>query len=169
MSKKGKRLREFEKKNKTFSVRENRRNDTSREDMSSEVITFEQRNSRSVSGTKKEKKKKKRVWNTRRLVTSGLIALFIVIAGISAFRLIKLNIERNNLVQKQAELNLIKEELTAELEHIDSAEYIEQQARKNLRLIKKNEILFVLPEDDSENTKDSDSGEEQTKDGQAEN
>ena len=167
MSKKGKRLREFETKNKTFSVRESRRNDTSREDMSSEVITFEQRNSRSVSGTKKEKKK--RVWNTRRLVTSGLIALFIVIAGISAFRLIKLNIERNNLVQKQAELNLIKEELTAELEHIDSAEYIEQQARKNLRLIKKNEILFVLPEDDSENTKDSDSGEEQTKDGQAEN
>ena len=72
-------------------------------------------------------------------------------------------------MQKQAELNLIKEELTAELEHIDSAEYIEQQARKNLRLIKKNEILFVLPEDDSENTKDSDSGEEQTKDGQAEN
>ena len=150
MSKKGKRLREFEKKNKTFSVRESRKNDTSREDMSSEVITFEQRNSRSVSGTKKEKKKKKRVWNTRRLVTSGLIALFIVIAGISAFRLIKLNIERNNLVQKQAELNLIKEELTAELEHIDSAEYIEQQARKELKMIKSGEILFLVSDEQGE-------------------
>ena len=61
-------------------------------------------------------------------------------------------------MERQAELSQLKEELTAELEHVDSAEYIEQQARKTLRLIKKNEILFVLP-DSKNDIKDSDEAE----------
>ena len=62
---------------------------------------------------------------------------------------------------------------------MDSAEYIEQQVRESLRLIKKNEILFILSEqaagknneetagEDDANAEEGDSqGEE---DGQAEN
>ena len=79
--------------------------------------------------------------------------------GVSTIKLLQLKGERDKLAEKNAELEKTKEDLTAELEHIDSAEYIEQQARKTLRLIKENEILFILP---------SELDKETVKDGQAE-
>lgn len=166
MSKKGKRLREFEKNNKTFRVRESRKKDAA----SGSDPELKRENTR---------KKKRTVINTRRLATTAVALLFVVLVGASAFKLISLTIEKNNLQQRQEELNLEKEELSAELEHVDSAEYIEQQARESLRLIKKNEILFILSEeaagendeeaageDDANAEDDGSQGEE---DGQAEN
>lgn len=96
----------------------------------------------------------------RRLVASTVILIFVVSIGVSAVKLIQLKNEKDKLLDRQAELMLLKEDLTAELDHVDSPEYIEQQARKNLRLIKENEILFILPE--KPNKDDS-------KDGQAQN
>jgi len=169
MSKKGKRLREFEKKNRAFNVRESKpkeRTDIRREEEMGEVLDINRRIKNS-SETKDNKKKKKTVINTRKLVASIVIVVFIFSIGMSAIKLIKLKNEKDELAERQAELKELKEELTTELEHIDSAEYIEQQARKTLRLVKKNEILFILSEGDkykAENTQ-----EEDTDDGQAEN
>ena len=166
MSKKGKRLREFEKNNKTFSVRESRKKAAAP-------------GSDSEPARENIKKRKRIVINARSLAATVVVLLFVVLVGASAFKLIKLTIEKNDLEQRQEELNLEKEELSAELEHVDSAEYIEQQVRESLRLIKKNEILFILSEqaagknneetagEDDANAEEGDSqGEE---DGQAEN
>lgn len=142
MSKKGKRLREFEKKNKTFNIREAKPKESV------------------PAQTEPKKTKKKTVLHMRRLVASTVILIFVVSIGVSAVKLIQLKNEKDKLLDRQAELMLLKEDLTAELDHVDSPEYIEQQARKNLRLIKENEILFILPE--KPNKDDS-------KDGQAQN
>ncbi len=156
MSKKGKRLREFEKKNRAFTVREARAKDYSSGESSGALFDIERRDK--DSSEKKNNKKKKKVINVKRLTTSAVLLIFVVSVGFSAFKLFKLKCEKDSLMERQAELSQLKEELTAELEHVDSAEYIEQQARKTLRLIKKNEILFVLP-DSKNDIKDSDEAE----------
>lgn len=160
MSKKGKRLREFEKKNRTFSVRETKPKDSVSQSNADEVFDI-RRGDGDSSGKNENSKKKKTVINVRRLALSSLVLVFVVSVSISAFKLLNLKSERDRLTERQTELEEIKEELNAELEHIDSAEYIEQQARKNLRLIKKNEILFILSDSD----KNKSDGE---KDGMAE-
>ena len=42
----------------------------------------------------------------------------------------------------------LKEDLSAEMEFINSADYIEQQARKDLKMIKENELLFIISDED---------------------
>jgi cell division protein FtsB len=42
----------------------------------------------------------------------------------------------------------MKEELTLQLENVNSDEYIEEQARKELKLMKGNELIFYFTEDD---------------------
>ena len=48
-----------------------------------------------------------------------------------------------------------RKELKIELRNVNSKEYIEEQARKQLRLVDPDEILFVFPnEKDKDNAKD---------------
>jgi len=61
--------------------------------------------------------------------------------------IVKLTLQRNELQAKNADLIKLKEDLTAETEYINSAEYIEQQARKELKMIKENELLFIISDD----------------------
>lgn len=145
MGKKGKRLREFEKKNREFSVRESGKRVRTSSARNDGVVEFE---SRKKNSPENEKKTKKTVINVKRFAISAVILIFVVSVGFSSVKLLKLKGEKDSLTEKQESLDQIREELTAELEYIDSEEYIEQQARKNLRLIKKNEILFILSEDD---------------------
>ena len=66
MSKKGKRLREFEKKNRAFTVREARAKDYSSGESSGALFDIERRDK--DSSEKKNNKKKKKVINVKRLI-----------------------------------------------------------------------------------------------------
>lgn len=142
MNKKGKRLREFEKKNREFSVR----------DISSkkprkhiEEVTEVKEN----SAKEQRKKKKIVVLNVKRLAISTIVLVFIVAIGVSGLKILSLRNEYDNLLERKMELEKLKAQLSNELEYVDSKEYIEQQARKSLKLVMDNEILFLLPEEDS--------------------
>ena len=58
------------------------------------------------------------------------------------------HIQKKELQAKNAELIKLKEDLSAEMEFINSADYIEQQARKDLKMIKENELLFIISDED---------------------
>jgi cell division protein FtsB len=60
------------------------------------------------------------------------------------FRLISLKIEESRAESDLAALQKEKQELEEELSHVYSKEYIEQQARAELRMIFPGEILYVL-------------------------
>ncbi len=118
------------------------------------------------------KKKNKRLsWG--RLLIFAVIILTIAYFIVSGIKIIRLNAEKEEAQARQEELLRIKEDLTAEYENINSAQYIERLARKNLKLVKSNELLFILPEstegqaeDESEADSgiDSDTEDENTKD-----
>ncbi len=147
MSKRGKRLREFEKNNRTFNITE------ARQKRAEKYSHLESKNSgrdvlKEESQTPEKRKKRTKIVNTKRFIASVIIVMIIASVGMSAINIIKLTVQRNELQAQNADLIKFKEDLTSELEYINSAEYIEQQARKELKMIKENELLFIV--DDQE-------------------
>ncbi|NLT47629.1 MAG: hypothetical protein GXX92_04375 [Clostridiales bacterium] len=85
------------------------------------------------------------VKNMRRRIVYSLIFIVIgVIIGVSVYNVITLKMEeaaaQAQLEALEAEKRLLEEELSV----VDSSEYIEQQAREQLRMILPGETLYVL-------------------------
>ena len=137
MSKKGKRLREFEKNNRTYTFAERTK------------VAHKEKTKEEVIQSRPERKKKKlKIVNMKRFIASVIVVILIASVGMSAINIIKLTIQKNELQAKNAELIKLKEDLSAEMEFINSADYIEQQARKDLKMIKENELLFIISDED---------------------
>lgn len=108
------------------------------------------------------RKKRIRI-NKARIAIYAVIVALIVYFGASAMKIVKLNSERDELYAYNEELQHEKESLQLKLENISSPDYIESQARKDLKLVKPNELIFVFPEEDYENdeeTKDAKEAED---------
>lgn len=97
-------------------------------------------------------RKKKTLRNSWPLV---IIVIAIILAGAYLVRA-QIHIRALALQEKEAQkqnmqLQAQKSDLESQLENINSKEYIERIARRDLKLIKPNEILFILPEIGKEN------------------
>lgn len=103
-------------------------------------------------------KKKKRIAGKAGLIAAALIILVIAYFVMSGIKIIKLNQEKEEAEARKQELINRKEELMAEYENINSAQCIERLARRDLKLVKSDELLFILP-DDTLKEKDNDQGE----------
>ncbi|WP_281522919.1 FtsB family cell division protein [Mogibacterium timidum] len=130
-----------------------------REVRSSDGVAGAAQEAGSRAGSKKNKKNKKRRLsamlskpkNRRNLIISAVVLLLF---AASVRNIIKLELENRRLTLKNRELKETKKELQIELKNVNSKEYIEEQARKQLRLVNPDEILFVFPND-----KDKSNGE----------
>jgi cell division protein FtsB len=134
MSKKGKRLREFEKNNRTFNISEAQQKRANKRTQAEK--------------TTKVEKKKTKVSGATRLVVGIVLIVAVVSVSFSAAKIINFKSQRDELLEKNQELTNKKEDLTQEFENITSTESMEQAARKKLKMIKDNEILFLLPEEE---------------------
>ena len=65
---------------------------------------------------------------------------------VSAVKIFNLNQEKAKIEAENQELKETVEDLKLQQETIHSDQYMEGLARRQLRLVKENEILFVLPE-----------------------
>ena len=74
------------------------------------------------------------------------VALFAItaVAVINALHVRDLMDQKAEAEQKLSELQAVIEEKNAELSHVDSPEYLEQQARSQLGMIYDGEILYKL-------------------------
>ncbi|MGN1413581.1 MAG: septum formation initiator family protein [Anaerovoracaceae bacterium] len=73
--------------------------------------------------------------------------MFLLVVGISVKNIYDLK-EREAVLQKENQkLEQMKEELAVELENVNTDEYIEEKARRELKLIRPNELVFYFPED----------------------
>jgi len=80
-----------------------------------------------------------------------LISVAIIISiGFSIKTIVTLHLEKNILDEENQKLRDERDQLILELENANTAEFIEEQARLQLKLIKPDEILFILPEDKDE-------------------
>lgn len=101
-----------------------------------------------------------------KIITIAIIVVTIgalVYVGVSLTRIIGLSAEKHSEQIRNEELIHQKEDLTGQLNNIESPEYLEKIARRDLKLVKKNELLFVLPEFTEEKV-DKDKKEDKNKD-----
>ena len=132
-----------------------------RELRSSDRVAAASAESRETRQTTREKQKKKKSGirgifskpaNRRNLI---IVAVVLLLLAASVRNIVKLELENRRLKHKQKELIEQRKELKIELRNVNSKEYIEEQARKQLRLVDPDEILFVFPnEKDKDNAKD---------------
>ena len=110
----------------------------------------------STAGTVRKKKRVK--VNQGRLILTVIVVILIAVVVMSVKNIFDLRAEQKNLQEKNQNLLQQQDALKAELENVNDLEYIEEQARIQLRMIKPGEILFVL---DKEQDKDNNDGTDQ--------
>ncbi|MDD6815165.1 MAG: septum formation initiator family protein [Firmicutes bacterium] len=137
MAKKGSRLREFEKNHRVLDI------------TSAQKERQKKKSSRKPQEEKKEdiaNKKKRRV-SWVRVIGLAVCAVFLLVVGISVKNIYDLKEREADLQKENQKLEQIKEELTVELENVNTDEYIEEKARRELKLIRPNELVFYFPDD----------------------
>jgi len=101
-------------------------------------------------------KKKKRVRINRGRLALTVIVIFLIAGlGMSVKNIFDLRAEQKALTDENKALAVEKESLQEELENINDYDYIEEQARIQLKLIKPGEILYIL-EDNKEDSEAED-------------
>ena len=75
------------------------------------------------------------------------MTIVMTVIGFSVFNIVSVNSQLEEAIAEKERLLAEKERLQYELDNVDSEEYIEQQARALLRMIKPGEIYYVLPGD----------------------
>ena len=109
-------------------------------------------------------KKKYRI-NFMRLFVTVVIIVVIVATIFSVKNIISLHIEHKQLKESNRELELKKKKLENELKNVNDMDYIEEQARKQLRMVKPGEQIYIIDDEnaksDSENQTKQDKGKDQ--------
>jgi len=77
-------------------------------------------------------------------IFSVVLVLLLVIFGNLLVKLARLSESRQEAMDKLEQLQTKVEELEDTLELVTSPEYIEQQAREQLHMIKEGEVLYVV-------------------------
>jgi cell division protein DivIC len=83
-----------------------------------------------------------------------LIVVFIMLFTMCGRDIVRLKTENLKLRKQQQELTAERDRLQKELEDTDNKEYLQDQARKQLRLLSEGEILFLFGDDDTETEED---------------
>ena len=94
-----------------------------------------------------KRKKSRRKVSAFKILYWAIVVALIVTIGFVIKNIISLHMEKNRLEKQEQELLNTKEELNAELKNVDDLDYIEEQARKLLKMIKPGEVLYVLEGD----------------------
>jgi cell division protein DivIC len=89
-----------------------------------------------------------------------LIIVFALLFTMCGKDIVRLKTENHKLKKQQAELTAERDRLKKELKQTKNKEYIQEQARKQLRLLSEGELLFLFGEDDPESQENGDSVQE---------
>ncbi|NLA70668.1 MAG: hypothetical protein GX852_06545 [Clostridiales bacterium] len=83
----------------------------------------------------------------RKWIIFAIVVFIFLFVGMSAKNIIELSLEQSKLKAQQKELTAERDELKAKLKNIDTPEYTQDEARKKLRLVLPDEILFIFKDD----------------------
>ena len=108
----------------------------------------------------KRRRRKKRQDLKIRLIRLAIVFVIVLMLGLSVRNVIVLRQEQRDLEKANAELAAKKIELQQELKNVNNKNYIEEQARQQLKLIKPGETLFVLGDEKAGADEDGDTDQE---------
>lgn len=79
-----------------------------------------------------------------------IVVVLIAVVGVSIKNVFDLRAEQDELRAKNKQLASEKASLKEELKNVNDYDYIEEQARIQLKLIRPGEILYVLDDEGTE-------------------
>jgi len=109
------------------------------------------------------KNKKVRI-NKGRIILTVIVVVLIAVVGMSIKNVFDLRAEQKKLQHEQKLLLQEKEALKEELKNVNDLDYIEEQARIQLRMIKPGEILYITESTLKDNIKAGKSNTENDED-----
>lgn len=95
----------------------------------------------------KENRTKRQIIKSNRIRYTILLLSFLMLIflGFSTFTIVSLKMQENQAIALADKLKNDKAKLQNELKLINTPEYLEQQARLQLKMIKPGELLYVFP------------------------
>lgn len=117
-------------------------------DYESSYTDDEEHTAQRPHAVERKKKRHSRKRRRRRLIYLTVFLLFAVTVGFAVRNIVVLKLEQNELRAKQEELQQEKKDLEQELSRVGDQDYIEQQARKQLHMVKPGEIMYVFPDEE---------------------
>lgn len=95
----------------------------------------------------KEDRTKRQIIKSNRIRYTILLLSFLMLIflGFSTFTIVSLKMQENQAIALADKLKNDKAKLQNELKLINTPEYLEQQARLQLKMIKPGELLYVFP------------------------
>lgn len=142
---KKRRSREFKNNSQVIDMDEARRKRLAkrREEKAREEERARKNARQSTAGKMAIRRQKK-----RRKILIGLIVVCIIGAmSLSLFNIISIKREQHDVLAEQEQLKKEKSSLEKELENINDIDNLEEQARDQLRMIKPGEILYLFPDE----------------------
>ncbi|MDD5921981.1 MAG: septum formation initiator family protein [Eubacteriales bacterium] len=106
---------------------------------------------------KLKKSRKKRRISTSRLIMFGVLLIIVLLFAVSVRNVWTLRAEQKELKRENKQLTVQKAKLQKELKNVNDKNYIEKQARQQLKLIKPGETLFII-EDEQDSGNNAGSG-----------
>ncbi len=95
----------------------------------------------------------------RRALICLVVVLIIGAITLSIFNVVALKKEQREMREQQEALQKEKAQLEKELAEINNPENVEEEARDQLKLIKKGEKLYIFPEEITESDKNENTDE----------
>lgn len=86
----------------------------------------------------------------RRMAIIGVCAIIMLLFVLSVGRIVMLKHELYQAEKQQEEYIKEKEQLEEDMTELNDLDYLEEQARDQMRLIKPGETLYIFPEDMTE-------------------
>lgn len=144
------RSREFKKNSDIIDIKEARKKRAEKK----KALENERKAAKKAAKKRHKKESKPR----KGIKLSPLFVIVIIIIGLvivfTTINLASLKAEQNSVMKEHQELQKEKKKLEKELSKLNDPDYIEQQAREQLKLIMPGEKLFVLPEKSTSKDKD---------------
>lgn len=97
-----------------------------------------------AEGKRIKQRKRKRSINIGRVALTVLVIGLLVAIGLVIRNIISLSLEKRDLEKQNEELTEKRDDLTTELQNVNDQDYIEEQARKLLHMIKPGEVLYII-------------------------
>lgn len=139
---KARRSREFNKNNKIIDFEKAR--ETRKEKR--EALAQNAQINKSEEPSKREKVKR----NRKRFFYTAIMVIVVAVVGFSIYNIISVNSLLEETIAGHEALEIEKARLEYQLQHADSPEYIEQQARTMLRMVMPGETFYVVPAGEDE-------------------
>ena len=103
---------------------------------------------------RKKQERKLRLDTKRKKVIAIVLAVLIVLFIFYGRPILKLRMENNELKKQNEELTKEKSATEKQLKNVHSKDFIKEQARKQLRLLDKDEKIFLFEEEETEDAAD---------------